>query len=748
MAQGLGAPPDMVGKIDGSVDVQQRDEILGKSRVVLATPDVCQAWLMSRLSVPTVRNFVAALELIVLDEAHTMEGVFGSNFSFLIRRLLAARLLARGQGAQVDAPRFIAATATISNPAAQMKSLTGYDCDVFDEAVDGSPQSERLCAHVIAPAGEEMSVARALHVDLLGGSGSGAFITFVDSRKGVEALARASEAALKGVIGEGGVMPYRAGYDAMDRERIEQRLREGSLRGVVTTSALELGIDLPSLTVGINIGVPSNRKAYRQRLGRIGRVGPGAFVVVAEATAFTSFGTTFHEYHEMSVEDSYLYLDNRFMQYAHARCVVDEVEALGASTNLPAGVNWPPGFREVFAMARPGGARPPEFDAIAQLGGDSPQRSYPLRNVGEVSFKIAQGDGSDAIGDVTQSQALRECYPGASYLHLGRTYEVVTWITNSFGPPVIKVKPGSPRRSTKPRITTWINAGLAPADLIEGHYLLSDSGFLAECQMQVTEKIEGYTESPPGEYRAYRDLRQRNPNLRSKQRNFRTSGVLVAITEDWIRQKGLKELISSKLASVLAREYSIGIQDIGFAATNISVRTHEGGGPRGDCIAIFDQTYGSLRLTERLFLNFGVLLERLRTGWVADKQVAQQLDSALAFQSWFSRLAQTRVDAQPMSGGIDLSRFVRLLSPGSQACLREVGQLATEVEIIGATVMNGDLMYQVKAAPRYPSGAPVKRWVAVRSVEPSADSTEWQYSNWDTELQEYLGEDSDLASHE
>jgi hypothetical protein len=71
----------------------------------------------------------------------------------------------------------------------------------------------------------------------------------------------------------------------------------------------------------------------------------------------------------------------------------------------------------------------------------------------------------------------------------------------------------------------------------------------------------------------------------------------------------------------------------------------------------------------------------------------------------------------------------------------KVGQLASEVEIFGATMMDDGLLYQVKAAPRYPTGAPVKRWIAARFVEQSANSTEWEYGTWDTELEEYVTEE-------
>ena len=261
MAKELDLNPETVGRIDGSVDVKERDKILNSARIVIMTPDVCHAWLMSRLSIPLVKEFLKKLAYLVMDEAHTLEGVFGSNFAFLLRRMFAARQ----QLVDVDAVplRLIASTATISNPAEHMKTLTGMDFEPVTEADDGSPHAGRFCAHLVTPDGEEMQVARMIQTELLHHSAGGGFITFVDSRKGVEVLARSSQNAVEELLGDDAVMPYRAGYDSTDRENIERRLQTGDLRGVVSTSALELGIDLPHLAVGLNIGVYSARSVFR-----------------------------------------------------------------------------------------------------------------------------------------------------------------------------------------------------------------------------------------------------------------------------------------------------------------------------------------------------------------------------------------------------------------------------------------------------------------------------------------------------
>ncbi len=743
MAEELDLDPAIVGRIDGSVAVADRDEILRKARIIVITPDVCHAWMMSRLSIPLVKTFLMKLTYMVIDEAHTFEGVFGSNFAFLLRRLLASRwhLL---KGISEKPLRLIASTATIFNPANHMKILSGMEFESVDETDDGSPHAERFCAHVVCPVGEEMQVARTIQMELMKHSANGGFITFVDSRKGVEMLARSSQSDLKELIGNDAVMPYRAGYDSMDRENIERRLQAGNLRGVVSTSALELGIDLPHLAVGLNIGVPATRKTYRQRLGRVGRSTQGAFLIIGPQNAFKGYGTSFTEYHNMSVEPSYLYLDNRFMQFAHCRCLADELEALGARSGLPAHVQWPDGFNEVYVAAKPGGHRPPEFDGIAQLGGDSPQHCYPLRNVGELNFKIARGENAEGFGEASESQALRECYPGATYFHMGRPFEVISWNAGAFQP-YIKVRPGSPGRHTKPRIRTWINTGIMPIDLMENHLLIGDSGFIAECQMQITEKVEGYTDQA-GTFHSYQELRQQNPNMRSRQRNFRTSGVLLCIQDDWFKEKGVKQFLSNWISAIFCREYSILRQDVRSAATNISVRTMEGGGLRGDCLVLFDQTYGSLRLTERLFLNFMVIIQRLQISAESEEITERNIlfDYIKGLESAYSGFKDYREYGVIFKDKVPPPNCIHVFTPGSVVNYREIGQIGTDVEVILPTWMNGQLMYQVKVTRSVPGSAPLKRWVSAQSIEASADADALNYGWWNAETEEFINPDEEL----
>lgn len=228
--------------------------------------------------------------------------------------------------------------------------------------------------HLACDAYENQGGIATLQRDLIEQSDSGSFITFADSRQGVERLAAHTEHEL--------VSPYRSGYEANDRAAIERALRSGSLRGVVATSALELGINIPHFGVGLNIQLPASRKGFRQRLGRVGRSSPGAFAIVAVSNAFRRYGSSLEDYYRGSVEPSHLYLDNRFVHFAHAKCLADELEMLGVRGKAapPDGVDWPNGFAEVFEFARIAGARarPREFDHIAGMGGDNPHLGMTL----------------------------------------------------------------------------------------------------------------------------------------------------------------------------------------------------------------------------------------------------------------------------------------------------------------------------------------------------------------------------------
>ena len=286
-----GFDPALVDKIDGSVKRHERAQKLHDARIVLMTPDVCHAWLMQEVSNPYHTAFISRTALIVIDEAHTLEGVFGSNFAYLFRRICEIRYRII-QTTKRTPLQVIAASATIRDPDSHLHNLTGMQYVAVDDSDNGSPRNEQSIIHIQGMVTEK-EIATILQ-RLADESDDGSFICFRDSRQGTEGIAEQADRPKH-------IKPYRSGYESKDRTDVEDALRQGSLRGVVSTSALELGIDIPHFSVGLNVGVPRSRKSFRQRLGRVGRVGPGLFAVIAPSFAFNRFGMTLMEYYQESV---------------------------------------------------------------------------------------------------------------------------------------------------------------------------------------------------------------------------------------------------------------------------------------------------------------------------------------------------------------------------------------------------------------------------------------------------------------
>ena len=260
-----------VGKIDGSVKgAKTRMKILEKCGVIVMTPDVVHAWLLKSVDSSKVQKFLRNLRLLVVDEAHVYTGAFGSHAAFMFRRLKHLILKCGGK------TQILAASATICKPDGHVRKLLGEDVVVVDHNFDSSgshaleinlvnpPDTQKLLDHMAA-----MLTYAAHNID-------GQFIAFVDSRKQAEFTAALIERA-----GEGEkVRPYRAGYEEEDRNEIQRSLFDGNLKGVVSTNALELGIDIPGVSLGILVGIPSSGTSLRQRMGRIGRHHSGRVVVV------------------------------------------------------------------------------------------------------------------------------------------------------------------------------------------------------------------------------------------------------------------------------------------------------------------------------------------------------------------------------------------------------------------------------------------------------------------------------------
>ena len=695
-AEMAGLGRTLVDKIDGSIPRRDRAEKLQKARIVLMTPDVCHAWLMQELSNPDHQDFIARTALIIIDESHVLEGVFGSNFAYFFRRLYGARYRILQLRKRRVPLQVVAASATIRDPDRHLQNLTGMQYVTVDESDNGSPRSVQSIVHLQTIESDKGygTVLRRLVTE----SDAGSCIAFIDSRMGAERIAVQADHHEQ-------IKPYRSGYESDDRVAIEDALREGAVRGVVSTSALELGIDIPSLSVGLNAGVPGSRKSFRQRLGRVGRTGPGVFGIVAPSFSFGRFGMTLLDYYQASVEPSYLYLQNRFMQFAHARCLAEELEMLGISgrKRVPARVPWPDGFSDKldFSYAGSPSARPREYDQIFNIGGDQPHLNYLLRSIAEETFTVGRGGPAGSttrIEQISLQQAVREAFPGAIYLSQARGWRVQEWRNTAFER-TIRVTPTSSFRLPKPYIRTYANLSLDRDSIVEGHLQSSDEGFLVECQLQITERVEGYKEGD--ERYLYKDLRQEKRGMTPKTRDFRTTGVVLRVNESWFTEKGVKEAVADALQDLVLREYSISPNDVGCVATNISEIRNGRRQRLTDTIVLFDSTHGSLRLTEPAYTEFAHLLQRLGRSveLTAPNEHLLSSDTIRRLGDWFDRLEKgTESDLATLATSDESvpEGWLHVFDVGSVVAYRDSKDLLRDITITGRQLMQmGDGLHLV-----------------------------------------------------
>lgn len=715
-----GLDPALVGVVHGDVANAERDRILNECRIVLATPDVIHCWMMRQLASPLVQAFLSQLRHVVIDEAHVLEGVFGSNGAYFLRRLRAGHERAHvGMGGVYQPLQFIAATATIKDPGQHLLDLTGCEFTVIDETENGAPFHGLTLLHIEGPGhgGPAERMAADIGSALAEVIGPDALIMFYDGRQGVERITR--------TIDREDVLPYRGGYDGEDRRKIEQKLRLNQAVGIISTSALELGIDIPQFTIGLNVGVPQTRKAFRQRVGRIGRNAPGVFVLMAPPSAFAQLGSSFREFYEGEAEPSHLYLGNRFIQFQQARCLIDEQQL--ADSQADTSGQWPDGFAEMVAAAQPGARRPADLEQIAQLGSDSPHFAYPLRNICEVSYALkSKRNLNEPIGKIELDKALREAYPGAIYHHLKKAHRVIEWRSTSYEHSII-LEPVKAAAPTQPLSRTCVSVSTDKAELIDGRLLAGEHGLLAEISLRVTDSVEGYR-SGSTQF-SYRDLQSNDRRMRRRYREFGTTGVLVRINEPWFSGSGdaaikMRLQVAEALHAVLAREHNIAPAELRSVHQNVSNYSSGVGRQIDDAIVIFDNVVGGLRLSAPLFDDFpGVLTRLVRAANLAGDEALLDQACVERLQHWFASLRpEAGVEAaSPAVGNCELLIF----APRSEVCVNLAGSLVDRTLLEPQLLPMGDkdiLMYRYEERPGCTAFVPHDR------IQPVGNN--WRHAIW------------------
>lgn len=697
-----------VGRIDGGVASSDRLRILKESRIVVLTPDIIHAWMLSSIARPEVLNFLQNLTLVVIDEAHTYSGVFGSNSAFLFRRLIHS---ARKLGGNL---RFIASSATMQDAESHLNKLTGETFSVVDSESDTSPRSSLRILMVEPPKDKDQLRSISEFVTYSATNTDHQSITFVDSRKQTEYLATIiGRQAHQGVEDQDGIdydllkelqiHPYRSGYEEADRQRIQKQLSTGKLRGVISTSALEMGIDLPLLTLGVLVGIPRSATSLYQRIGRVGRRKSGVVVIINNGSVVSE--SVFRDptrIWNLPFAQSALYLHNQRIQYIHAMCLArqgGENESVCICRKLTeekftSPQDLPIDFADLCEAERIGEISL-ELQAMKAQAGDDPHHTFPLRDL-DMQFKVEfrQGPNLFHLGSLSYAQVMREAYPGAVYYYQTQPYRVVRVRKQQR---VIDVRPEKHYFTTPAALPTLILPNLTGDNL----YQACRYGDLMvfECAMQVGEVVVGFKER-----RGNNELNSSYPldpstgifyDAPKFTRYAFTSGVVLthpALNKEHVKASLIAQIIDESFLMSLPFER----QDVSAAADKH--RTARDGIEAGDrFVCVYDQTYGSLRLTSHMMneatlrdvftkardialndINFNLPPETLAA-------LIEMVDSVL--------LPREDICGEGPSGFNDAS-YVAVISPGSIGINTYKDNEEFEVEAVFFSPLLGKVAYR------------------------------------------------------
>ena len=403
---------------DGDTPQDARKAIRARGHIILTNPDMLHAGILPHHT-KWIKLF-ENLKYIVIDELHNYRGIFGSHLANVLRRL---KRVAKFYGSH---PQFILCTATIANPMEMAEKMVEESVSVVDD--NGAPRGEKYFIFYNPPVVNKFLGIRRSYVNesrrisslfLKNGLQT---IVFARSRLITEILVTyLKEDIEKTVKDEGLIRGYRGGYLPLKRREIERGLREGTIKGVISTNALELGIDIGSLDISVLVGYPGTISSTWQRAGRAGRkTGKSAAVLIASSAPIDQFIVNHPDYFfSKNPEKALINPDNLSILVSHIEC---------AAFELP--------FTEGEKFGRVEIGEILKFLEDEKLVHHSKDKwfwtsdAYPadgvsLRSISSDNFVIVDtSEKAKAIAEVDFSSALTTLHPKAIYICEGDQYFV------------------------------------------------------------------------------------------------------------------------------------------------------------------------------------------------------------------------------------------------------------------------------------------------------------------------------------
>lgn len=415
------------GVYDGDTPPDERKRIRERANIILTNPDMLNGSMLPNHSKYGFDFIFANLKYIVLDELHVYRGAFGSHLANVFRRLSR---LCRYYHAD---PQFLCSSATIANPVELAEKICGKSFVCISKS--GAGMSERTYCLIQPsekldrdgnPYGKEsvITVAADLLPQLMEEKES--FLAFAKSRKNVEILVKETRDHLdnSGFLGNASkeeISGYRGGYTPQERKNIEKRMISRELLGLVSTNALELGIDIGTINTTVLVGYPGTRASFWQQTGCAGR-GKGKctnYLILANLPVDQYIALEPEWLFDSNSENAIVDPDNLLIELAHIRAAAAELPL-----SLDDGELFPDLGETIPVLLRVEEVRS-QSGRFVWCGGLYPAGEFSMRNIDQNKYQLLNKETGKNITEMNEEQAFHEIHEGAVYMHDGEFYQVV-----------------------------------------------------------------------------------------------------------------------------------------------------------------------------------------------------------------------------------------------------------------------------------------------------------------------------------
>lgn len=413
------------GIYDGDTPPNERARIRKNANIILTNPEMINSSFLPNHSLFGFNHIFSRLKFLVIDELHAYRGAFGSHMANIMRRMNRICRYYK------SSPQFLCSSATIANPVELAENICSSRFTHIEK--DGSPSGEKILYFWQPPFVRDTQYRRGpeeeaseLIPDLVDEGTK--FITFCKSRREVEVVLKESRDKLTNMEGKPSlgkdlahlVAGYRGGYTPEERKEIENKLSSGKLMGVISTNALELGIDIGGLDLSVICGFPGTKASFWQQVGRAGRRGDvSRGILIFDVSPVDQYIAVNSDWLlDSGVENAVIDKNNLFIELAHVRA---------AAAELPLSLDDAavfPDLGEIVPVLLEAGEVKKHNGTFLWQGNEFPSGDFNLRNINNNTYKVLNKLSGTVITEMDESLAFHEVYPKAIYIHDGMQYIV------------------------------------------------------------------------------------------------------------------------------------------------------------------------------------------------------------------------------------------------------------------------------------------------------------------------------------